>query len=69
MPVLLITGALDAAYQTHAKQMAASIADTRVASVAGAGHTVHLERPDAFQAIVLDFLSTADAGRAGNGQE
>jgi 2-succinyl-6-hydroxy-2,4-cyclohexadiene-1-carboxylate synthase len=63
MPVLLITGALDAAYQTHANEMAASIADTQVASVAGAGHTVHLEQPDAFQAIVLDFLTTAGAGR------
>jgi 2-succinyl-6-hydroxy-2,4-cyclohexadiene-1-carboxylate synthase len=66
MPVLLITGALDATYQRHAQQMAASIADVRVASVEGAGHSVHLEQPDAFEAIVLDFLTTNGAGKGGD---
>jgi 2-succinyl-6-hydroxy-2,4-cyclohexadiene-1-carboxylate synthase len=63
MPVLLITGALDAAYQAHATRMAAHLPDVRVATVADAGHAVHLEQPDVFDALVLDFLTAVEAAR------
>jgi 2-succinyl-5-enolpyruvyl-6-hydroxy-3-cyclohexene-1-carboxylate synthase/2-succinyl-6-hydroxy-2,4-cyclohexadiene-1-carboxylate synthase len=36
--------------------MAEAMPSARVVEVAGAGHTVHLERPDAWIAAVTGFL-------------
>lgn len=59
VPVLLTAGRLDTKYVESAEQMAASIPDSRVRIIEDAGHAAHLERPDAFNAVVLDFLSEA----------
>ena len=57
MPVLLVVGELDEKFMAIAHEMATAIgANARVAAVAGAGHAAHLERPDAFVAIVRPFL-------------
>jgi 2-succinyl-6-hydroxy-2,4-cyclohexadiene-1-carboxylate synthase len=46
MPVLLVAGGYDRAYSDTARRMGAAIGDNaEVASVARAGHAVHLERP------------------------
>ncbi len=54
-PSLVIAGALDPA-RPRAELVAAGIPGARLAVVDGAGHTPHLERPDAFLPLVIDFL-------------
>ena len=59
MPVLLVVGALDPKFVALAELMRQVIRDCRVEVVAGAGHTVHLERPDEFIAAAAHFLEGA----------
>lgn len=60
MPALLIAGALDARYTGIAREMAAALPAARLEVVPGAGHTVHLEQPEAFRRLVLEFLDLVD---------
>ena len=55
--VLLVAGALDVKFCAIAHAMAAALRDARVAIVPGAGHAVHLERPDAWLDEVEPFLA------------
>ncbi|MFQ5398044.1 MAG: 2-succinyl-6-hydroxy-2,4-cyclohexadiene-1-carboxylate synthase [Anaerolineae bacterium] len=55
-PVLLLAGELDAKFVGINRQMAAQIPRARLEIVAGAGHTIHLERPQVFDALVGKFL-------------
>ena len=57
LPVLLIAGELDSKFSGIAREMAAALPHAQLAIIPGAGHTVHLERPAAFDRIVLEFLS------------
>lgn len=59
-PALLLAGALDTKYCALARQMAARWPAARLAIVPDAGHTVHLERPEAFREAVLSFLDGPD---------
>ena len=53
MPVLLVAGQADAKFAALADRMAAAIGpNATVELVAGAGHAAHLERPDAFCALL-----------------
>ncbi len=52
---LVIAGALDPA-RPRAERVSAGIPGARLAVVAGSGHTPHLERPEAFQRLVIEFL-------------
>lgn len=52
MPVTLITGERDAKFTELAGRMSAAIAHAEVRIVPGAGHAVHLERPDDVAAII-----------------
>lgn len=55
LPVLLVTGALDAKYCDLADALAAAIGPTaRRVTVPGAGHAVHLEHPASFAALLAD---------------
>jgi 2-succinyl-6-hydroxy-2,4-cyclohexadiene-1-carboxylate synthase len=56
MPTLLIAGALDAKFTTIAQQMHALLPDAQLAILPDAGHTVHLEQPEAFSEAVIAFL-------------
>jgi 2-succinyl-6-hydroxy-2,4-cyclohexadiene-1-carboxylate synthase len=57
-PTLLVAGALDAKFAGIAREMAAAIGpNARVELVPGAGHAVHLERPDAMAALLEEFLA------------
>jgi 2-succinyl-6-hydroxy-2,4-cyclohexadiene-1-carboxylate synthase len=50
MPVTLIAGEHDAKFRALADRMAARIADVRVVVIPGAGHSAHLEAPEAVAA-------------------
>ena len=60
MPVLLVAGALDDKFVTLAERMHGAIAGSELAVVAGAGHTVHLEQPDAFVEVLVGWLARTD---------
>ena len=56
MPVLATAGELDTRYTETARQMAQAIPGATMEVIAGGGHAAHLEQPERFTAIVLDFL-------------
>jgi 2-succinyl-6-hydroxy-2,4-cyclohexadiene-1-carboxylate synthase len=56
VPTLLIAGALDEKYRMIATQMQAIMPGAVLEIVDGAGHAVHLEQPETFRRLVLDFL-------------
>ncbi|WP_067934351.1 2-succinyl-6-hydroxy-2,4-cyclohexadiene-1-carboxylate synthase [Alicyclobacillus kakegawensis] len=56
MPTCLVTGDLDEKYTQIAKQMQECNPRLGRQVIQGAGHTVHLERPDAFAQTVAGFL-------------
>ena len=58
-PTLLIAGALDAKYVALGRLMERSMPQARLSVVEAAGHAVHLEQPEAFAALVTEFLDLA----------
>lgn len=57
MPVLLMAGALDTKFVSIAQEMAPLIgANATLALVPGAGHTAHLEQPEAFLDVLRLWL-------------
>jgi 2-succinyl-6-hydroxy-2,4-cyclohexadiene-1-carboxylate synthase len=58
-PVLLTAGEQDRRYATAARRMAERIPHARVRLVAHAGHAPQLEAPDAFTALLREFLDDA----------
>jgi 2-succinyl-6-hydroxy-2,4-cyclohexadiene-1-carboxylate synthase len=66
MPVLVMAGALDGAYRARAERIVAGIgANAELAVIDGAGHAVHLERPDAWLAVVGPWLRERSLPRRG----
>jgi len=65
VPVLLVVGASDIP-DVHAQSgvLEAGIPGARRVVLPGAGHLAHLEKPDEFNRLVLEFLRPADAARA-----
>jgi 2-succinyl-6-hydroxy-2,4-cyclohexadiene-1-carboxylate synthase len=59
---LLIAGELDQKFTAIARRLAELLPVARLEVVPEAGHTVHLERPAAFDQLVLDFLTRITAG-------
>jgi 2-succinyl-6-hydroxy-2,4-cyclohexadiene-1-carboxylate synthase len=57
VPTLLVVGELDAAYVEIARRMQERMPAAHLAVVPGAGHTVHMERPDAWVEAVVPFLA------------
>ncbi len=55
-PTGLVVGALDDKFHGIARRMAASIPHPTLKVVPRAGHTVHLDRPEAWLSFVLRFL-------------
>ena len=58
VPVLIVAGALDPKFVAAAERMAALLPRPELVVIPGAGHTVHLERPDAFTAALDAWLSS-----------
>jgi 2-succinyl-6-hydroxy-2,4-cyclohexadiene-1-carboxylate synthase len=65
LPVLLITGALDRKFTSIAEEMTDLLRRGHAVVVEGAGHAVHLERPDAWIGTVLPFLAERRASHTG----
>jgi 2-succinyl-6-hydroxy-2,4-cyclohexadiene-1-carboxylate synthase len=57
-PTLLVVGENDHKFTGIALKMAASMRQVRVSIVDGAGHTVHLEKPNEFDHLLLNFLQS-----------
>jgi len=58
MPVLVLAGEHDARFAALGRRLAEAVgANAAFAVVPGAGHAAHLERPDAFLALVEPFLA------------
>ena len=69
VPVLLIAGSLDRKYVGIAGQMGIRIPDAMLSVIPGAGHAVHLEKPEQFVASVRDFLAVRERVDTGERQE
>lgn len=63
VPTLVVAGALDAKFVDLGRRLTDAIPDAELAVVDGAGHTVHLEQPDAFLDVVLPWLAHAESAR------
>lgn len=57
IPTLLVVGGNDQHFQPIAHALAKAIPSAHVELVPNAGHTAHVDQPDAFATIVLDFLT------------
>jgi 2-succinyl-6-hydroxy-2,4-cyclohexadiene-1-carboxylate synthase len=55
IPTLLIAGELDTKFTMIARLMAQLLPQSQLRIIPGAGHTVHLERPEEFVSLVGDF--------------
>lgn len=60
-PLLLAHGAEDAKFASIARELAGLTPHARVAEVAGAGHACHLEAPEAFAKLALEFFAAYEA--------
>ena len=60
-PCTFVAGELDQAYAGSASRLAAAVPRGRVDLVAGAGHPVHQERPDAFVRVLAAHLAAASS--------
>ncbi|MCE7985447.1 MAG: 2-succinyl-6-hydroxy-2,4-cyclohexadiene-1-carboxylate synthase [Caldilinea sp. CFX5] len=58
VPTLLLAGALDQKFKVIAEQMRTYLPKATVAIIPEAGHTIHLEQPQAFQTQVINFLQS-----------
>jgi 2-succinyl-6-hydroxy-2,4-cyclohexadiene-1-carboxylate synthase len=57
MPVLIVVGGLDAKFNDIGRRMADRLPHATLRVIEGAGHKVHLERPDHWCGVVSEFLS------------
>ena len=63
VPTLLLTGDEDWPCLAPALLMKRTIPSAALAVMPNCGHTINLEAPDAFNALLGDFLAQVDAGR------
>lgn len=56
-PSLFVAGALDTRYAALAPVLALRVSGAEHAIIPGAGHTTHLEQPEAWSRLVRDFLN------------
>jgi 2-succinyl-6-hydroxy-2,4-cyclohexadiene-1-carboxylate synthase len=63
VPTLFLAGALDERYAAMAPVMAATVPNAEHHVIDGAGHTVHLERPEPYATLVGDFLARHRPGQ------
>jgi 2-succinyl-6-hydroxy-2,4-cyclohexadiene-1-carboxylate synthase len=64
MPVLVMAGEEDARFSSIARELARGIPDSRLALIAGAGHTPHLEQPSRWAAALDSFIAETERGES-----
>lgn len=57
VPVLVIAGALDTKFTDIGNRMIEALPNATFASIDGAGHAAHTERPDVVAGVIADWLS------------
>jgi pimeloyl-ACP methyl ester carboxylesterase len=57
VPSIVVVGSEDAPFLAASDYMAAKIPGAKKAVIEGAGHAANIDRPEAFNAALLDFLS------------
>lgn len=57
IPVLILAGAEDSKYASLALEMAPLLPDATAVILPGAGHAVHLEKPEAVSMLIGEFLA------------
>ena len=67
LPVLLVSGQEDSKYCQLAEQMQRRMVAARRVVVAGAGHSVHLERPRTYARVVAAFWQQLEQAGGGGG--
>mgnify|MGYP001597751468 CR=1 FL=1 len=60
LPILLISGEMDAKYTNINIAMKSKFLNARHTTVLQCGHNVHLEKPELFTKLVIDFLTTPE---------
>ena len=60
LPVLLVSGELDVKYTNISRAMKSKIKNAQHTTVLECGHNVHLEKPELFTKLVIDFLTTLE---------
>ena len=63
MPVLLVNGRWEKSFQPFVEQAEESIGDLQVVTLEG-GHAINAERPEEFNAAVIDFITQRSPHRA-----
>ncbi len=63
-PALVLSGELDPRYAELGARTASALPRARHVVVPGAGHNIHLEKPEAFAGALLDHLGRAEGGVA-----
>lgn len=58
VPVLVLAGERDDTFRALGERLADSLPRAELATVAGAGHAAHLERPDAFLEVLRPWLAS-----------
>jgi 2-succinyl-6-hydroxy-2,4-cyclohexadiene-1-carboxylate synthase len=61
VPTLVLAGELDPPYLAHAARIVSGIPDAERIVIDGAGHNIHLERPEPFGRTLLDRLARIGA--------
>lgn len=65
VPTLALAGAHDTKFGVIAEQLVAALPDCAAASIIGAGHAAHLERPDAAASEIAAFIAGVESDAAG----
>jgi 2-succinyl-6-hydroxy-2,4-cyclohexadiene-1-carboxylate synthase len=66
IPCTFVAGQLDHSYVSAARRLAATVRDGRVEVVPRAGHSVHLERPEAFARVLAGHLARQSSSPSAN---
>lgn len=56
VPVLLVAGALDERFTQTGREMAQTLPNATMTLIDDAGHAAHIERPEEFATVALEFL-------------
>jgi pimeloyl-ACP methyl ester carboxylesterase len=68
VPTLVMVGAVDAPAEIEAgRHLSSSVADARLVEFPGVAHMIHLEEPERFNRVVLEFLDEVDRRRRAPG--